>query len=122
MVHIAAVASHFLGNDLTPRAKALVERMGDLASEMWRKAADSWYQRDRTAAAALAERDEDMDELHSSLTAELASGQMAVPVAMEMALVARDYERLGAHAVNIARRVRLPGGLRPAQARQRVNC
>jgi phosphate uptake regulator len=28
-----------------------------------------------------------------------------VPVAMEMALVARDYERLGAHAVNIARRV-----------------
>jgi len=24
---------------------------------------------------------------------------------MEMALIARDYERLGAHAVNIARRV-----------------
>ena len=46
-----------------------------------------------------------MDELHSSLIAELASGQMSVPVTMEMTLVARDYERLGAHAVNIARRV-----------------
>jgi phosphate transport system protein len=105
VVHISASASHLLGNDLTPRAKGLVARMGDLAAEMWRKAADSWYERDRAAAEVLAERDEDMDELHSSLTAELASGQMAVPVAMEMALVARDYERLGAHAVNIARRV-----------------
>jgi phosphate transport system protein len=113
VVHIAASASHFLGHDLTPRAKALVGRMGDLASEMWRKAADSWYQRDRTAADVLAERDEEMDELHSSLTAELASGQMAVPVAMEMALVARDYERLGAHAVNIARRVVYLAGSAP---------
>jgi phosphate transport system protein len=79
--------------------------MGELASEMWRQAADSWYQRDRAAAAALAERDEGLDELHGSLVAELAAGQTAVPVAMEMALIARDYERLGAHAVNIARRV-----------------
>jgi phosphate transport system protein len=79
--------------------------MGDLAAAMWRQAADSWYQRDRSAAFSLRERDEEMDELHSSLMAELASGKMAVPVAMEMALVARDYERLGAHAVNIARRV-----------------
>ena len=87
--------------------------MGDLAAEMWRQAADSWYQRDRAAAEALAERDEEMDELHSSLTAELASGQMSVPVAMEMALVARDYERLGAHAVNIARRVVYLAGSAP---------
>jgi phosphate transport system protein len=105
VVHIAASASHSLREDLTSRARGLVARMGDLASEMWRKAADSWYQRDRTAAESLAQRDEEMDELHSSLTAEIASGRMAVPVAMEMALVARDYERLGAHAVNIARRV-----------------
>ena len=113
VVHIAAVASHLVGSDLNPRAKALVERMGDLASEMWRQAADSWYQRDRSAAEALSESDEGMDELHSSLTAELASGQMAVPVAMEMALVARDYERLGAHAVNIARRVIYLAGTAP---------
>ena len=54
-----------------------------------------------------------MDELHASLIAELASGQTAVPVAMEMALVARDYERLGAHAVNIARRVVYLAGSAP---------
>ncbi len=119
VVHIAATASHFLGNELTPRAKGLVERMGALASEMWRKAADSWYQRDRTAAEALAVRDEDMDQLHSSLTAELASGQMAVPVAMEMASVARDYERLGAHSVNIARRVVYLAGSAPRKPEDR---
>jgi phosphate transport system protein len=105
VVHIAAGASHLVEDDLTPRARGLIARMGDLASEMWRQAADSWYQRDRAAAAALAERDESLDELHASFVAELASGSTAIPVAMEMAQIGRDYERLGAHAVNIARRV-----------------
>src|SRR5882724_2778697 len=45
VVHIAATASHSLGGDLTARAKSLVARMADLASEMWRKAVDSWYRR-----------------------------------------------------------------------------
>jgi phosphate transport system protein len=115
VVHIASVAGHILGDDLTPRAKGLVGRMGDLASDMWRQAADSWYQRNRAAAEALSESDEGLDELHASLIAELASGQMAVPVAMEMAQVARDYERLGAHAVNIARRVMYLAGSAPAK-------
>ena len=53
----------------------------------------------------LDERDDEMDELHTSLTAELASGAMTLPVTMEMTLVARFYERLGDHAVNVARRV-----------------
>ena len=105
LMHIATRANHLLGADLTPRSRGLVERMGSLASAMWRQAADSWYQRDRSAAQVLATYDEDMDELHASLVAELASGSMTVPVTMEMAQVARDYERLGAHAVNIARRV-----------------
>ena len=62
-----------------------------------------------------------MDDLHSSLIAELASGQMAVPVAMEMALVARDYERLGAHAVNIARRVVYLAGSAPPKPAARIS-
>lgn len=105
VMQIATRGSHILSGDFTARTRGLVERMGTLAAAMWRQAADSWYQRDRSAAAALGEQDEDMDELHASLIAELASGQMAVPVTMEMTLAARDYERLGAHAVNIARRV-----------------
>jgi phosphate transport system protein len=105
VVQIASRANHILGKDLSPRTRGIVERMGLLASEMWRQAVDSWYQRDRSAALALEERDDDMDELHASLIAELASGRMALPVTMEMTLVARFYERLADHAVNIARRV-----------------
>jgi phosphate transport system protein len=105
VVHIAYRAGYLVSEDLTPRCRGLVERMGNLASITWREAADAWYQRDRSAAVALGKRDEEMDELHASLIAELASGQMALPVTMEMTLVARFYERLGDHAVNIGDRV-----------------
>src|SRR6266567_355713 len=105
VVQIAARGNHVLGEDLSPRSRGIVERMGKLASDMWRQAVDAWYQRDRSVAATLDGRDDEMDELHASLVAELASGQMALPVTMEMTLVARFYERLGDHAVNIARRV-----------------
>jgi phosphate transport system protein len=105
VVQIAGRANHIVSEDLSSRTRRLIQRMGDLASAMWRKAADSWYQRDRSGAFVLANSDEEMDELYASLIAELASGGMALPVTMEMTLVARDYERLGAHAVNIARRV-----------------
>lgn len=105
VVDIATRANHVLSEDLSPRCRGLVERMGNLASAMWRQAADSWYQRDRSAAQALSERDDQMDELHASLIAELATGGMPLPVTMEMTLVARFYQRLADHAVNVARRV-----------------
>jgi phosphate transport system protein len=105
VVQIASKSNHILSDDVSPRARGLVERLDEIASAMWRQAADSWYQRDRSAASALEERDDEMDELHASLIAELASGRMSLPVTMEMTMVARAYERLGAHAVNIARRV-----------------
>ena len=105
VVQIASRANHILSGDLSPRSRGIVERMGNLVSDMWRQAADSWYQRDRSAAITLSERDDEMDELYVSLIAELASGRMTVPVTMEMTLVSRFYERLGDHAVNVARRV-----------------
>jgi phosphate uptake regulator len=46
-----------------------------------------------------------MDDLHARLYAELAAGGMPVPATMELTLVTRFYQRLGAHAVNVARRV-----------------
>ena len=105
VLQIASRANHILGEDLSARTRGLIERMGALASDMWRQSVDSWYQRDPSVALALDDRDDEMDELHASLLAELASGRMALPVTMEMTLVARFYERLGDHAVNIARRV-----------------
>jgi phosphate transport system protein len=113
VMSIAGRANHILSEDLSPRCRGLIEQMGNLASSMWRQAVDSWYQRDRTVAVKLDERDNEMDELYASLTAELAAGRMTVPVTMEMTLVARFYERLGDHAVNISRRVVYLAGSRP---------
>ena len=113
VLDIAARAGHMLSEDLSPRGRGLLERMGSLASDMWRQAVHSWYQRDRTAAASLRERDAEMDELYASLIGELASGAMTPPVTMELTLVARFYARLGDHAVNIARRVIYLAGSAP---------
>jgi phosphate transport system protein len=46
-----------------------------------------------------------MDDLHVSLTVEVVAGTMPLPVAVELAMVARFYERFGDHAVNLAKRV-----------------
>jgi phosphate transport system protein len=105
VVHIAEQATHILSEGLSPRSRGLVQRMGETAADMWNRAANAWYERDPTAAEALDDRDDDLDSLHAALTAELASGTMTLPVTMDMTLVARYYERLGDHAVNIARRV-----------------
>ena len=113
VLQIASRANHSLSDDLSPRTRGIIERMGSLAADMWREAADCWYQRDRAAALALGERDDEMDQLYSSLVGELASGSMTLPVTMEMTLVARFYERLGDHAVTIARRVVYLAGSAP---------
>ena len=42
---------------------------------------------------------------HVSLTVEVVAGTMPLPVAVELALLARFYERFGDHAVNLAKRV-----------------
>ena len=104
--HIASRAALGLGSELTPRVRLLIQRMGEVGVSMWRGVSDAFSQRDAEAAARLREEDDELDELHSSLTAELASGAMKTPVTMELTLVSRFYERLGDHAVNIAERVR----------------
>jgi phosphate transport system protein len=108
--HIAARATRGVSDSITPRIRGLIEQMGHIGTEMWRQAADGYVDRDAEVAARLNERDDELDELHSSLTAELVTGQLSVPIALEMALVARFYERLGDHAVNIGERIRYIAG------------
>jgi phosphate transport system protein len=105
IVDIARRGSQVLGQDLSERSRGLIEHMGKLASEMWQQVVDCWGERDRFAAAALSEQDDEMGDLYAGLMAELASGEMALPVTMQLTLVARCYERLAHHAFNIARRV-----------------
>jgi phosphate transport system protein len=80
--------------------------MGALGSEMWAVAGEVYASGDAGGADVLRARDDEIDDLHVSLTSELAAAGVSVPVAIEMALVARYFERLGDHAVNITRRLR----------------
>lgn len=104
--HIAQRAARGLTAELTPRLRGLIEEMGRVGVELWRASCAAYTSRDGTAEPGLRERDDELDDLHVSLTAELASGSLSLPVAIEVALVGRFYERLGDHAVNIAARVR----------------
>ena len=116
VVQLAARANDIRSEDLSPRSRELVERMGNLVSDMWRRTADSWYQRDHSAAAQVAERNNEMGKLHASLIAELSSGRMALAVTIEMTLMAPLYERLSDHAVNIADQVVYIAGSGPSVA------
>jgi phosphate transport system protein len=116
--HIARAAARGQTEELTPVIRGLVTEMGRVGVELWRMAADAYAERDGSAARRIEVGDDEMDELHVSLTAQIASGSVSLPVAIEMALVGRFYERLGDHAVNIARRIeytsRGPSGPAPA--------
>ena len=104
--HIAQRGARGIAVELSPRMRGLVDQMGRIGVELWQGAAAAYVDKDGDAAERLRNRDDDLDDLHVSLSTELASGNVRVPVAMEMALVARFYERLGDHAVNIAARIR----------------
>ena len=111
IVEIASRADRISKEDLSAPSREIVEQMGNVVTSMWRQAADSWYQRDRSVAAVLSQRDAEMSDLHTQLIAELSTGRMPVYVTVEMTLVARFYKRLGDHAVNVAQRVIYLAGL-----------
>jgi phosphate transport system protein len=102
--HIARRAARGLGSEMSPRSRGLVERMGEVASTIWREATDVIIDGKLEADGAIEDIDDELDDLHVSLTAELTSGSMTLPVAVELALLARFYERFGDHCVNLARR------------------
>jgi phosphate transport system protein len=103
--HIRWRARQGLARALTPASRELVERMGQRATVMWRAAGSAYLDRDRTVAERLRRLDDELDDLHVTLTVELATTALSVATAIEMGLVARFLERLGDHAVNVARRL-----------------
>jgi hypothetical protein len=79
--------------------------MNDVAVRMWQLAGDAYRHRTRDAGFRLADADEELDELATNLVTDGVTEGVEAQVAVELALIARYYERLGDHAVNLARRV-----------------
>jgi len=109
--HIALRTPQGLASVIGAKARGMIEAMGRIGVEMWRLAADAYADRDPSAVDRLRLLDDELDDLHVSLSSELAHGHTSNAVAIEMGLVARFYERLGDHAVNVTKRLRglVPG-------------
>jgi phosphate transport system protein len=103
--HIALRAQHALSDRLSLRARGLVEQMSSTAVAMWCDAAVAYRNRDAGAVVGLRSNDDRLDDLHVQLTAELAHERLDSSVAIELGLVARFFERLGDHAVNVIGRL-----------------
>src|ERR1700744_2456972 len=116
--HIARRAARGLGAEMSARSRGLVERMGEVATTIWRETAEAFAERSAGAATAIDDIDDELDDLHVTLTAELVAGPGPPPVATGRAMVARFYERFGDHAVNLARRMAtlVVGGPEPVSA------
>ena len=104
--HIARRALQNFTGDLTPRIRGIVAQMGEIGLRMWMLTADDFADRQSNRLETIESMDDELDDLQVALIAELASGTLSVPVTIEMALIARFYERFGDHAVNLARVMR----------------
>src|ERR1035438_5919654 len=108
--HIARRAARGLGAEMSARSRGLVERMGEGATLLWRSTAEVFAERSVDGAVLVDDLDDEMDDLHVTLMAEIVAGTMPLPVAIELAMVARFYERFGDHAVSLARRMTIFSG------------
>ncbi len=107
-VHIAKVARRRLPQVAVPDGvRTTVETMAAVADEMIASAARIVAERDVDAAAQLEVDDDQMDDAHRGLFRVLLAEEWpyGVESAIDMALLGRYYERIGDHAVSMARRV-----------------
>jgi hypothetical protein len=102
--HIAQRARQGLGGHISPRARGLIQSMCDVGIRMWQLSSRAYAERSRDLSFEINEADDELDNLSAKLLREGAAGGVDPAVAAEVALLARFYERLGDHAVNLARR------------------
>ena len=110
MRNVARATRRLYPRELTPRIRGILERMGNQASVQMRIAIDAFADNDASAASALPDMDDVMDELQKDLFraifTEGAPDESSLQQAVQTTFVGRDYERAADHAVTIARWVR----------------
>jgi len=107
--NICKAARRIYGHELDPKLRGLVQRMSDQAQKEYKEVVEAYVANDEVRAAALRDMDDYLDDLHRLFIAQIfeshADGHVDLQVAVQLAVVARFYERIGDHAVNIAHRV-----------------
>ncbi|QGZ36381.1 MULTISPECIES: phosphate signaling complex protein PhoU [Stappia] len=103
-----------------------VEHMTELAQSQLKDVLDAYAGRDGTAAAAVRDRDDEVDALYTSIFRELLTYMMEDPrqisVCAHLLFCAKNIERIGDHATNIAENVMyMSTGVLPTDERQKVD-
>jgi len=108
-VNICKAARKIYGHDLDPRMRGLISRMSEQAQQLFSAALESFEENDAAKAAAIDDMDSFLDGLQREFVRTIfeshADTKIDLQVAIQMAMVARFYERIGDHAVNIGERV-----------------
>lgn len=107
-VHVAKIARRRHPNYAVPEeVRDCFTEMGKVAVKMGDSARDVLLSSDPHKAASLREADDEMDALHRRLFTTLMEHEWrhGVAAAVDVALLARFYERFADHAVEIGRRV-----------------
>jgi phosphate transport system protein len=107
--NICKAARRIYGHDLDPKLRGGIQRMSDQAHKEYKEVVEAYLTVDATRAAAISDMDAYLDDLHRQFISQIfeshAAGHVDLQVAVQLAVVARFYERLGDHAVNISQRV-----------------
>ena len=109
-VNICKAARRIYGHQLDPRLRGIIQKMGTQASQLFKEATEAYLTDDAARAAALGDMDNYLDDLQREFVQAIFTSHSAekldLQVAVQLAVVARFYERIGDHAVNIGERVR----------------
>ncbi len=107
--NICKAARRIYGHELDPKLRGGIQRMSDQAHQEYKEVIEAYIAIDKVRAAALRDMDDYLDDQHRQFIAQIfesfAAGSIDLQVAVQLAVVARFYERLGDHAVNISQRV-----------------
>jgi phosphate transport system protein len=107
--NICKAARRIYGHELDPKLRGGIQRMSDQAHQEYREVVDAYIAVDPVRAAAIADMDELLDQIHREFIQQIfeshANKAIDLQVAVQLALIGRFYERLGDHAVNISQRV-----------------
>ena len=119
--NICKGARRMFRTELPPRLRGLIAEMNEEAIRLIRLSVDSYSERDAALASALHDIDDRLDSLHRTFVKTLLESSrthdLDVQPSVQLALIARYYERIGDHAVNISDRVRyMVSGIMPWRA------
>jgi phosphate transport system protein len=97
-------------NQVAPiRPVSAIPRMGQVVKEMIKDVLDAYVHADLDKAVRVWSRDEELDEMYSSLFRELLTYMMEDPrnitASTHLLFIAKNIERIGDHATNIAETV-----------------